>query len=119
MKDEKELKPVSMRVRDAAEALLTTILEQIVSIKEKFFVYRLILCTLLSSNIFQDESGTCSALCLLDEVVLVKQCSSSYLNNTSDPFTYEQAVSKFHYFLFENNIIIALLQEPLGNDQGI
>ncbi len=31
MKDEKELKPVSMRVRDAAEALLTTILEQIVS----------------------------------------------------------------------------------------
>lgn len=32
MKDEKELKPVSMRVRDAAEALLTIILEQIVSI---------------------------------------------------------------------------------------
>ena len=32
MKDEKELKPVSMRVRDAAEALLTIILEQIASI---------------------------------------------------------------------------------------
>lgn len=31
MKDEKELKPVSMRFRDAAEALLTIILEQIVS----------------------------------------------------------------------------------------
>lgn len=29
MKDEKELKPASMRVRDAAEALLTIILEQV------------------------------------------------------------------------------------------
>lgn len=29
MKDEKELKPASMRVRDAAEALLTVILEQV------------------------------------------------------------------------------------------
>ena len=29
MKDEKELKPASMRVRDAAEALLTVVLEQV------------------------------------------------------------------------------------------
>lgn len=29
MKDEKELKPVSMRVRDAAENLLALILEQV------------------------------------------------------------------------------------------
>lgn len=29
MKDQKELKPVSMRVRDAAESLLTIILEQV------------------------------------------------------------------------------------------
>ena len=29
MKDEKELKPVSMRVRDAAESLLMLILEQV------------------------------------------------------------------------------------------
>jgi len=29
MKDEKELKPASMRVRDAAESLLTIILEQV------------------------------------------------------------------------------------------
>lgn len=32
MKDEKESKPVSLRVRDAAEALLTIILEEIVCI---------------------------------------------------------------------------------------
>jgi len=29
LKDEKELKPVSLRVRDAAEALLSTIFEQV------------------------------------------------------------------------------------------
>lgn len=29
MKDEKELKPASMRVRDAAESLLAVILEQV------------------------------------------------------------------------------------------
>lgn len=29
MKDEKELKPASMRVRDSAEALLTVVLEQV------------------------------------------------------------------------------------------
>lgn len=29
MKDEKELKPASMRVRDAADALLTILLEQV------------------------------------------------------------------------------------------
>lgn len=33
MKDEKELKPVSMRVKDAAESLLTIILEQVKLIK--------------------------------------------------------------------------------------
>lgn len=31
MKDEKELKPASMRVRDAADALLTILLEQVCS----------------------------------------------------------------------------------------
>lgn len=36
MKDEKELKPASMRVRDAAESLLTIILEQVRKIR--FFV---------------------------------------------------------------------------------
>lgn len=34
MKDEKELKPVSMRVRDAAEFLLSVILEQVFNMFE-------------------------------------------------------------------------------------
>lgn len=46
MKDEKELKPASMRVRDAADALLTILLEQVCS-KYKRYVnprqYKLIL----------------------------------------------------------------------------
>lgn len=36
MKDEKELKPASMRVRDAAEALLTIILEQVPRYKSTY-----------------------------------------------------------------------------------
>ncbi len=58
-----------------------------------------------------------SVSCLLDEVILLKQCSFVNSNNTVD-LTYMQAVSKFHYFLFENNVMIALLQEPLGKDHG-
>lgn len=51
----------------------------------------------------------------------MKQCnlaSSVSSSNESANITFEQAVPKFHYFLFENNAMIALLQEPLGNDQG-
>ena len=43
MKDEKELKPASMRVRDAADALLTILLEQVCSpkyTKKKIYIYK-------------------------------------------------------------------------------
>jgi len=40
MKDEKELKPASMRVRDAADALLTILLEQVCfSETKKKYIY--------------------------------------------------------------------------------
>jgi len=39
MKDEKELKPASMRVRDAAESLLTIILEQVRRIFYYYYYY--------------------------------------------------------------------------------
>lgn len=29
------------------------------------------------------------------------------------------AISKFRYFVLENSIILALFEEPLGNDQGL
>ncbi|XP_053697912.1 ral GTPase-activating protein subunit beta isoform X2 [Sabethes cyaneus] len=94
-KDEKELKPASMRVRDAAENLLTLILEQI--------------------DYFPNECGKQSLSSLLDEVVLAKH------SNTTDEHTaeisQEQALRKFKYFVTENSTILALFEEPLGNDQ--
>ncbi|XP_061400512.1 ral GTPase-activating protein subunit beta [Musca vetustissima] len=95
-KDEKELKPASMRVRDAAEALLTIILEQV--------------------GYFPSECGPESISSLLDEVALMKHCNSLDSSNGSS-ITTEQAISKFKYFVTENSTILALLEEPLGNDQ--
>ncbi|XP_055376412.1 ral GTPase-activating protein subunit beta isoform X12 [Condylostylus longicornis] len=92
-KDEKELKPVSMRVRDAAENLLTIILEQV--------------------GYFPSECGPESVSSLLDETALVKHCNSV----TTTDVTLEMAVQKFKYFVTENSTILALLEEPLGNDQ--
>ncbi|XP_014260072.1 ral GTPase-activating protein subunit beta isoform X1 [Cimex lectularius] len=56
MKDEKELKPVSMRVRDAAESLLTTILEH--------------------AGHFPTMCGPESISTLVDENILLRQCST-------------------------------------------
>ncbi|XP_065199453.1 ral GTPase-activating protein subunit beta isoform X2 [Planococcus citri] len=118
MKDEKELKPVSMRVRDAAEALLTVILEQVGCIDISIYNY------LEEKNermwVFQADFGVHSISCLLNEAILMKQCTlASAVSSASDTvdISFDQAISKFHYFLFENNVMIALLQEPLGNDQ--
>lgn len=46
MKDEKELKPASMRVRDAADALLTILLEQVL------IVYNILIFRLLFHTMF-------------------------------------------------------------------
>ncbi|XP_055591586.1 ral GTPase-activating protein subunit beta isoform X6 [Uranotaenia lowii] len=94
-KDEKELKPASMRVRDAAENLLTLILEQI--------------------DYFPNECGKQSLSSLLDEVVLVKH-SNTTGEDTQD-ISQDQAIRKFKYFVTENSTILALFEEPLGNDQ--
>lgn len=91
LKDEKELKPVSMRVRDAAETLLTIILEQV--------------------GYFPNACGVQSVSSLLDEVTLIKHC------NTGGNLTQEQATQKFRYFVTENSTVLAILDEQLGNDQ--
>lgn len=92
-KDEKELKPVSMRVKDAAENLLTIILEHVGN--------------------FPNECGPESLSSLLDEQTLVKYCNSMPPNG----ITTEQAIGKFKYFVTDNTTILAILDEPLGNDQ--
>ncbi|XP_055920308.1 ral GTPase-activating protein subunit beta isoform X4 [Eupeodes corollae] len=91
-KDQKELKPVSMRVRDAADILLTIIMEQVGYFPKEF-----------------RASETLSSL--LDEVSLVKFCNSV----DAKTLTREQAVQKFKYFVTENSTILGLLEEPLGN----
>ncbi|XP_058125156.1 ral GTPase-activating protein subunit beta isoform X3 [Anopheles coustani] len=94
-KGEKELKPASMRVRDAAENMLTMILEQI--------------------DYFPNECGKQSLSSLLDEVVLAKHSNTSGENVGELP--QEQAIKKFKYFVTENSTVLALFEEPLGNDQ--
>lgn len=98
LKDEKELKPVSMRVRDAAETLLTVIMEQV--------------------GYFPNECGIQSVSSLLDEVALLKNCNS-FPGESADfsNLTQEQATQKFRYFVTENSTVLAILDEPLGNDQ--
>lgn len=99
LKEEKELKPASMRVRDAAETLLTIILEQV--------------------GYFPSECGPQSLSSLLDEISLYKHCNSTpdAAGGDGGSVTHEQAIQKFKYFVTENSTILALLEEPLGNDQ--
>ncbi|XP_011866254.1 PREDICTED: ral GTPase-activating protein subunit beta isoform X1 [Vollenhovia emeryi] len=93
MKDEKELKPASMRVRDAADVLLTILLEQV--------------------GYFPSACGAQSLSSLLDEVSLLRHCNSW----TGGRVARQAAVERFRYFVSENAIVLALLEEPLGNDQ--
>lgn len=98
LKDEKELKPVSMRVRESAETLLTIVLEQV--------------------GYFPNECGPQSMSSLLDEIALYKHCiSNPNQPNESTTITAEHAIQKFRYFVTENSTILAMLEEPLGNDQ--
>lgn len=98
MKDEKELKPASMRVRDAAEALLTVVLEQV--------------------GCFPSPCGAESLSSLLDETSLLRHCNS-WPTPGGGPAASSRAaaVQRFRYFVLENSTVLALLEEPLGNDQ--
>ncbi|XP_053593188.1 ral GTPase-activating protein subunit beta isoform X4 [Microplitis demolitor] len=91
MKDQKELKPASMRVRDAADALLTVILEQV--------------------GYFPSPCGAQSLSSLIDEIVLVQKCK----NNNNDRVGRQAAVERFRYFVAENATMLALLEEPLAH----
>lgn len=97
LKEDKELKPVSMRVREAAETMLTLVLEQV--------------------GFFPNECGPQSISSLLDEITLYKHCISHPNEKNEASISAEQAVQKFRYFVTENSTILALLEEPLGNDQ--
>lgn len=93
LKEEKELKPASMRVRDAAENLLTCIMEQV--------------------GYFPNQCGPESISSLLDEVALLQHCNS-WPTDCTDQL---KAVQRFRYFVTEGSVMLAILEEPLGNDQ--
>ncbi|XP_072100908.1 ral GTPase-activating protein subunit beta isoform X6 [Mobula birostris] len=86
-KGDKELNPASMRVKDAAEATLTCIMQIL--------------------GAFPSPSGPASPCSLLNEETLIKY---SRLTSTSK--------NHFRYFVLDNSIILAMLEQPLGNDQN-
>lgn len=93
LKEEKVCNPASRRVRDAAEDLLSCILEQV--------------------DYFPSACGAESLSSLLDEVSLLQHCNS--LNGEILPMS--EAVQNFRYFVVDNSTILAILEEPLGNEQ--
>ena len=64
---------------------------------------------------FPSPCGAESLWSLLDEETLLKHCNSWPGENNSSK---QSAVEKFRYFVVENSTMLALLEEPLGNDQG-
>ncbi|XP_069947395.1 ral GTPase-activating protein subunit beta isoform X3 [Cherax quadricarinatus] len=94
LKHEKELKPASMRVRDSAEALLSCVLSQV--------------------GTFPSVCGAESLSSLLDEVTLLRHCNTW---GGSDQLTRDSAAQHFRYFVAQNSIMLALLEQPLGNHQ--
>ncbi|XP_021945273.1 ral GTPase-activating protein subunit beta isoform X1 [Folsomia candida] len=91
MKDEKDLKPVSLRVRDAAEALLAVIFEQ---------VGRYAPCSGVKTSPSVDEY-----------TVLSQVHSQETLTKTEIISNY------FRYFVIDHSILVSLFEEALGNDQ--
>ncbi|GIY75210.1 ral GTPase-activating protein subunit beta [Caerostris darwini] len=92
-KGDKELKPASMRVKDAAEAVLACMLDYV--------------------GYFPPPCGSQNLSSLLDEKSLLQQCK----NLDDDQLTREEVVKHFRYFALDNSVILALLEQHLGNEQ--
>lgn len=77
------------------------------------------MCLLFKVGYFPNECGPQSTSSLLDEVTLYKYCNFSpgNVDPANGQVSHEQAIQKFRYFVTENSTIMALLEEPLGNDQ--
>uniref|UniRef100_A0A3Q4HZN2 Ral GTPase-activating protein subunit beta n=1 Tax=Neolamprologus brichardi TaxID=32507 RepID=A0A3Q4HZN2_NEOBR len=86
-KGEKEHNPASMRVKDAAEATLSCIMQVL--------------------GAFPSPSGPASTCSLLNEDTLIRYARLS-----------ATGASNFRYFVLENSVILAMLEQPLGNEQN-
>ena len=92
LKEDKDLSPASRRVRDAAEHLLSVVLEQV-----GYF-----------------NSGAESVSTLLDEESLLQQTNSW---PSGDKMSSSESVQAFRYFVIDQSVVLGVLEEPLGNDQ--
>ncbi|CAN8022399.1 unnamed protein product, partial [Ixodes persulcatus] len=93
LKAEKELKPSSLRVKDAAEAALSCMMDHV--------------------GYFPKLAGPETLSSLLDEEALLK------FGHPDLAMPVPEAVGKhFRYFVTQNSAIVAILEENLGNDQG-
>ncbi|XP_029470455.1 ral GTPase-activating protein subunit beta isoform X2 [Rhinatrema bivittatum] len=86
-KGDKEPNPASMRVKDAAEATLTCIMQLL--------------------GAFPPPSGPASPCSLVNETTLIKY---SHLPTVSK--------SSFRYFVLDNSVILAMLEQPLSTEQN-
>uniref|UniRef100_F6QMJ8 Ral GTPase-activating protein subunit beta n=1 Tax=Monodelphis domestica TaxID=13616 RepID=F6QMJ8_MONDO len=86
-KGDKEPNPASMRVKDAADATLTCIMQLL--------------------GAFPSPSGPASPCSLVNETTLINCSRLPTLNRHS-----------FRYFVLDNSVILAMLEQPLGNDQN-
>ncbi|XP_045079592.1 ral GTPase-activating protein subunit beta-like isoform X8 [Coregonus clupeaformis] len=85
-KGDKEHNPASMRVKDAAEATLSCIMQVL--------------------GAFPSPSGPASPCSLLNEDTLIKYSRLTSTNHKN-----------FRYFVLDNSVILAMLEQPLGNEQ--
>ena len=95
VKEDKELSPASRRVRDAAEHLLSVVLEQV--------------------GYFPSSCGSESLSTLLDEASLLSQCNS--WTGDQEAISRAEAVQAFRYFVIDQSVILGILEEPMANDQ--
>uniref|UniRef100_A0A8C4Y9T0 Ral GTPase activating protein non-catalytic subunit beta n=1 Tax=Gopherus evgoodei TaxID=1825980 RepID=A0A8C4Y9T0_9SAUR len=86
-KGDKEPNPASMRVKDAAEATLTCIMQLL--------------------GAFPSPSGPASPCSLVNETTLIKYSRLPTINKHS-----------FRYFVLDNSVILAMLEQPSGNEQN-
>ncbi|XP_040294146.1 ral GTPase-activating protein subunit beta isoform X5 [Bufo bufo] len=86
-KGDKEHNPASMRVKDAAEATLTCIMQLL--------------------GAFPPPSGPASPCSLVNETTLITYSRLPTVSKYS-----------FRYFVLDNSVILAMLEQPLGNEQS-
>ena len=98
LKADKPLRPASMRVREAAESVLSVVLDY--------------------AGSFPSPCGPESLSSLLDEELLLRQCGDvDAIGGCAN--AREAAMKHFRYFVIDNAYIVGLFEQPLANEQDI